>query len=230
MKTQARAILKAEGIVPSVADKVFQYAWDRLPLSKALQDESTQQQVDDMLDKETSDDEDFDQPFGFPPTWLDPNTEMTEWLSTIMHHLFLGVVRAVHGEFMVSWMKTNRKHSAFVAKAQKLLPALKNLCLSWLKMETLLSDRKFGKHVSKNHLAFEKVSKWLYGGLTTLQAINVDHTDPPDKEPSEYLKKEAEAWLRARRIPCLSCDTKPNLILGIIEAIENYPGGQWHIV
>jgi hypothetical protein len=74
-----------------------------------------------------------------------------------MHHLFFGVVRAVHGEFLVSWLKTNRKHSAFVASAQKLIPALQNLRLSWLKIETLLSDGKFGKYISENYLAFEKV-------------------------------------------------------------------------
>jgi hypothetical protein len=158
------------------------------------------------------------------PYWRYPFVNIRDWIPGLMHQLFLGIVKAVLGLFVKDWITSQNKHSQFVVHVNKLLHQLKKFNLSWLKVELLSKDGKFGKYVSENYLSYAKVAKWLYSMLSPIPGTDLPYADPPEKLLSQYLVDELRKWLDSRRIEYPSGANKPALYKACVDAVDANDG------
>jgi hypothetical protein len=143
-----------------------------------------------------------------------------------MHQVFLGIVKTTFTEFLVGWLKSNKKCSHFIRVANQRILKVKKLRLVFLKLETITEGTsKFGKYVSENHLGICRLSKWLCSDLDEYEATDAVYIDPTGKEPSEYNKNQCSLWLKARRICFDKKATVGTLQTQIISIIDAEPDG-----
>ena len=158
--------------------------------------------------------------FECPPIWSLPNTDLKDFVSAVMHQVFLGVVKSVYVDHVRKWLIAKKKMTAFTKYVNRRFKNLSNLKLEWLKVQELSSKGDFGRYVSENFVAFTKVCKWLHCHVSNI-APDEDPYEDPDKPVRHYTTREARNWLRSRRIaipPKVSVKLLRDMIHQAIEA------------
>lgn len=145
-----------------------------------------------LVDKQTYDPQYFE-PWEKPAQWH-RGLELWQHVDTIMHLIFLGVVKSIC-TVTVDYLKHRGKWSAYQGIQHKLLSAVRPLGLSWCKAMPYATD-KFGGYVSENYLALCRLSKWLHGCVDTL--VSDIMFVEPDMPQSRWRKEENATWLRIR--------------------------------
>jgi hypothetical protein len=92
-----------------------------------------------------------------PSTWL-RTTDVFDHTETIMHLLFLGIVKTVLMDVQ-TFLKKNKMLSSFLSEINNHLFPIEQLKLNWCNMIPYGSG-KFGGHVSENYLAMARILKW----------------------------------------------------------------------
>ena len=131
-----------------------------------------------------------------PALWFRVNSDVKHYVDVIMHLIFLGVVKKTC-LMITDWTVMKRKGTSFKSYANGTLERVQVLNLDWAKALPF-GEGTLGGWVSDNCLAWARLSKWMYGGLT-------DIVDDPEyvtsnKRPASWTKKENHSWLRAHGI------------------------------
>jgi hypothetical protein len=163
-------------------------------------------------------------PLPSPSPWDYPQTDMADWVETIMHHLFLGITLAISKEFVNGWLKAHLKFTSFRNRIDPMLEMVQSLSLNWCRAMPIGEHGTFGPHVSENYLAHARLFRWIYSAILLAEPTDKEYIDPVDKTVSEYNLKEGKAWLTARRIE-FDKDASLPLILQTIDEVIDRSGG-----
>jgi hypothetical protein len=93
-----------------------------------------------------------------PHTWL-RRTDVDDHIETIMHLLFLGIVKTFLMDIHI-WLKKRSMFSLFLSEIDNYLLSIETLKLTWCRI-ICYGTGKFGGHVSENYLAMARVLKWF---------------------------------------------------------------------
>lgn len=163
-----------------------------------------------------------------PATHRYPFVDMRIFINAIMHMIFLGIVKQTFAEFLLGYLTTKRKKSAWVSAANKAIKAIRALRLVNFKIEMLTEKVKkpFGKFVSENYLTLCRLSKWLYAGIGSYSdaADDEKYFDPQDVLPNEYSKRQCVDWLEARDLPFDPKESRDKLVELVLEVIQRNAG------
>ena len=131
-----------------------------------------------------------------PALWFRVNSDVKHYVDVIMHLIFLGVVKKTC-LMITDWTVMKRKGTSFKSYANGTLERVQVLNLDWAKALPF-GEGTLGGWVSDNCLAWARLSKWMYGGLTDI-ADDPEYVTP-NKRPASWTKKENHSWLRAHGI------------------------------
>jgi hypothetical protein len=166
-----------------------------------------------------------------PPTLRYPLVDIFSFFCTIMHQLFLGIMKGFFSEILPSWLKTRKKGTSFLRSVNSKLEKIRAMKLSWCKCETPNVARgTFGRYVSENWLALARFLLWFCANIDSHAATDVMYSDPEGIPVEQYSKKQARAWLVARRIAHNGTDDVPFLLKRIRESIQQPPLGVWPLI
>jgi len=129
-----------------------------------------------------------------PALWQRP-VQLHQHIDVIMHLLFLGVQKTL-AHLVHDWAKMKGKNSEFQQFACNILQSIPHV--PWCPVAPYTGDR-LGGWVSENFLALARLTKWFYGALDKVAAV-----DTPYKEPTiphhKWLKGMCIDWLEAHGI------------------------------
>ena len=132
-------------------------------------------------------------PWEIPALW-DRNVEIWQHVDTIMHLLFLGVVKKTM-RTISEWLKARSKFEAFIKVERDILKFIQSLRLSFFKALPFATE-KMGGYVSENYLGICRVLKWFYGVLEFAAADKA--FVEPDMPQERWNKPDNVAWLKLR--------------------------------
>jgi hypothetical protein len=87
-------------------------------------------------------------------TWDYPHTELCNFIDVLMHLTYLGITKGNSVNILNAWLQSKKKSTAVTGFLRNVLKEVRELILSWCKAET-----HFGGYVSKNWIAYCKISK-----------------------------------------------------------------------
>lgn len=160
----------------------------------------------------------------FPAVW-ERGTELNQHVDTIMHLVFLGVVKTtilmIH-QYIVDCERVQQ----FVCYANNLFDSISRFKLCWCK--TLPYKKgSLGGWVSENFIAACRLINWFYSGLDIVIKEEVFILAPEGKPQYKWTKKENMAWLKIRGLPTKGLASE---LSERVSEYMNYPGGPPDIV
>lgn len=165
---QGKAYLTANGISPKHGSKLCIIAKDAKKNGRAR-------------DVNYNDPEGIDN-FRFPAAWIDPNLQISDYIETVMHELFLGIAES-NFELCSLWNKSGNRDTAFRRNSQDLLLELKKFGLNWLHSYQFSEsdDPKSGTYgtgawQSENWIAWIRISKIVYLHASVPRTVNNPRT------------------------------------------------------
>ena len=196
----ASAYLTANGINGILAASALKCATNEYALKKAVDEDNTHsteetQKMVQTLEAQKKDTPSEFQIAKFPAMWNSGLT-LNQCPQATMHILFLGIVKK-SVLWLQDWSTCQKKYTALQIELEKRTRMIRQLGLSWMKMEPY-KGKKLGGWVSENYLAFCRVLPWIY-----LNLPNLDLDPPyvePEREKTKWNKKETTAWLKSRNL------------------------------
>jgi hypothetical protein len=197
-KSEGIVFLKTEGILPDLIEQIMDHAaslWDRL---SKLQGNAAG--IEALQAENDANPEAFRASPFYPATWSYPNTDICDWIDTIMHQLFLGVTRTMYKEMILDWYTSRSKGLPYLKALKNANKTIENLKLSWAKARPIVETGTFSGNVSENFVWMARGSKWLHGLTRNLPATDAKYQDP-DREYADYTVKMIKAWYSNRNLP-----------------------------
>ena len=195
---QGGCYLRTHGIVPALIDRVVNHASEiRATISAAMGgDEVELAAFNTALEEDPT----ITQQLPDPPTWNFPNTELCDFIDTIMHQLFLGVTKTFYSKMVLKWLKSHSKAAPYLRSLSEPNKEVESLHLSWAKARQVGETGKFGGLVSEDYIWMARASKWLHAGIASLPATDTQYQDP-DREFQDYTAEQIKAWFKHRNLP-----------------------------
>ena len=135
------------------------------------------------------------EPIPTPPLWSRDSIELWSHVDTIMHLLFLGVVKTI--VFTIQkWLLLQSLNAGFMRANRANLEPLCKLTIDWLPIQPFVGGR-LGIWVSENYLGFSRISQWFYQNIGDAEYIN-DDEPPMNAGVDKWLVKHLKYWLRMR--------------------------------
>lgn len=136
------------------------------------------------------------------PIW-NSGVRMVQVVCIIMHLLFLGIVKTLLTQTMLSWLKTFNKNSNFIRSAQGVLESVECLHLPQWKILPY-KEGTAGPWVSENYLAFAKLSTWFYSLLLFIDAEDFvpepEFPQDPSAKKNRWKANVCTSWLKRRNL------------------------------
>jgi len=148
----------------------------------------------------------------YPGSWCIPGVDVCDHIDVPMHLCFLGITKSNSSEFVVGWLKAQKKATSFKELSTPLLKQLKDLALSWCQV-----DVKFGGYVSENWFAYCRISKYIHQLLHDLEKKDPPPYEDPKKPMTDYNLKEKRNWLRARGFKDVKSNSKREVVDPLFE-------------
>ena len=155
----------------------------------------------------------------YPAIW-ERGTELNQHIDTVMHLVFLGVVKTtilmIH-----QYIADCERVQQFINYANNLFDSVSKYKLSWCK-SIPYKKGSLGGWVSENFIAACRLMNWFYSGLDVVIREDVIILAPEGKPQHKWTKKENMSWLKIRGLP-----TK-GLAAELSERVSEYmnrPGG-----
>jgi len=155
----------------------------------------------------------------YPAVW-ERGTELSQHIDTIMHLVFLGVVKTtilmIH-----QYIADCERVQQFIYYATNLFESVSKYKLSWCK-SIPYKKGSLGGWVSENFIAACRLMNWFYSGLDVVIKEDVIILAPEGKPQSKWTKKENMSWLKIRGL------TTKGLALELKERVSecmNHPAG-----
>lgn len=131
-----------------------------------------------------------------PPLWQRKNVFLWTHVDSIMHMLFLGIVKTVVVVYVTKWLKAVNKHTSFVEDNARYLDAFQSMSIDWL-MVLSFGKGKLGGWVSENFLGFSRILLWFYQNLEEAAEI-VEDVPPAGVPQANWTLKHNRYWLKVR--------------------------------
>lgn len=166
---------------------------------KQLQDAEASKEVNPELYELLKEDqtESPDNYKSFPIPFLSNcDIRMKIYVDTIMHLMFLGVVRTATVDVQ-DWLKLQGKLSSFFVFCKDELDQFQGLSISWCRILPY-SKGSFGGWVSENYYAFARLFRWFYSPLLQFKTEK-PYSDPVTPQ-ANWTKKQNHAWLSSREL------------------------------
>jgi hypothetical protein len=149
----------------------------------------------------------------YPAVW-ERGTELSQHIDTIMHLVFLGVVKTtilmIH-----QYIADCERVQQFIYYATNLFESVSKYKLSWCK-SIPYKKGSLGGWVSENFIAACRLMNWFYSGLDVVIKEDVIILAPEGKPQSKWTKKENMSWLKIRGL------TTKGLALELKERVSEY--------
>ena len=216
---QGKVYLRTEGLQPDLVSLVAGNANNIYKLNKAMLGTNRRQQEKLLAEKE-KDSASFEQAV-LPAVFSFPGVELMEFIDVIMHLVFLGVVKNETKVTLMGWLKSNCKLSAFVRYINAPQKAIQDLSIAWCKAPPI-GGGTFPGAVSENWVANARLLKWMFGGLSLLEATDEEYEDP-DIPFEDYATKQISAWLKARNVKAEG--RSASVLRSQFERLLSQPGG-----
>jgi hypothetical protein len=195
---QGKRYLKTEGLMQALVDKVVDHASGISDtILTAMRGDATSLEV---FRATLSQDSNFTKQLPDPSTWNYPETEICDFIDTIMHQLFLGVTKTFYKGMVLTWLKSNGKGAPYLRSLSEPLKRIESLQLSWAKAKQVGETGKFGGIVSENYVFLARASKWLHAGIGSLPATDSKYQDP-DRARENYTASQIKDWFKHRNLP-----------------------------
>jgi hypothetical protein len=183
--------LKTEGIMPALIDRVVDHASgisDTMPT--AMRGDAASLEA---FRAALSQDSNFTKQLPNPSTWNYPETDICDFIDTIMHQLFLGVTKTFYKGMVL-------KGAPYLRSLSEPLKRIESLQLSWAKAKQVGETGKFGGIVSENYVFLARASKWLHAGIGSLPATDSKYQDP-DRAREDYTATQIKDWFKHWNLP-----------------------------
>jgi hypothetical protein len=196
--SQGSCYLKTEGMMQALVDQIVNHASGiQDKILTAMSGNAAEVQAftdalaqDPYITKQLPD----------PSTWNYPHTDISDYIDTIMHQLFLGVTKTLYKSMILLWMKSHGKGAPYLRSLSEPLKRIESLQLSWAKAKQVGESGKFGGIVSENYVFLARASKWLHAGIGNLPATDGKYQDP-DRAKKEYTSTQIKDWFKHRNLP-----------------------------
>jgi hypothetical protein len=185
---------------------------------KAYVEQGVEEEYHDLKSEKEKNPELFDI-WKYPAVW-ERGTELSQHIDTVMHLVFLGVVKTTI--LMIHQYITDcERVQQFTCYANNLFESVSKYKLSWCK-SIPYKKGTLGGWVSENFIAACRLINWFYSGLDVVIKEDVIILAPEGKPQRKWTKKENMSWLKIRGLPTKGL--APELSERVSEYI-NHPGG-----
>jgi hypothetical protein len=190
------AYLRVECLNADAIHSIMEHARRALAYLKVLQDPNQDPEAAAIIRREQEANPSRYQMWKFPAVWDREGVEMVVNIDSIMHLLFLGIVKS-SVLIIQEWLVSMRKNDSFIRNNAKHLEHLADMSIDWLRV-IKYTGGKLGGWVSENYLGFARVCQWFYQNIGEAMPAPDDSIPPPHLPQDKWLVRHNRGWLKAR--------------------------------